>query len=724
MRAMAAPRKWLARAMRPRQRGSGTAPPRPPLPILLAQRVLLPAALYLACFILLTYPLITRFSIDCFCDSGDGLQNVWNLWWVNTAISRLHQSPWHTTYVHYPFGVSLVGHTLNPLNGFIAIPLLRFLSLLQTYNLIVVFSFVAGGVTTFLLAHHLTRAYVPALIAGFIFTFSAYHLAHAPAHLQLVALEWIPLFILFWYRLIVERRAVFAAAAAVALLLVILCDYYYFLYCCLAAAILLTFWLLRNRRASPPISWTAQGVPLAVFAGLAAVTSGPLLVALLIQNHTDPLLGAHSPTGSPVDLFQLLIPGSTWRFGGLTQGYWSRLPVNLETHINIGVAVLIAALYGWIERKRLALLGAGVWYLLGLIFAALSLGPVLHLWGVTVDPPFPLPYTVLGDIVPVLRVGGVPARMAVMTLLCAAVLAAAGFELLLRRGRYGRLAAAVLLAALIVEDLPAPLATTRPGVPGYIGALERAPDAGAVLDLRDDPSQALYFQTLYQRPQALGYIARVPTSVFARDDEVVQAASRLRGDVLYRTYRIRYFIAPAGAGDVFDRRLFHGDGADLFDLGGVAPPVLTEGAQTVAQVPAGEILPDHVIGQTFTARRNGLRGVGLLLATYGKVLGGPLVVHLRTLGPRGRGIDLQVWSMDMSAVNDDMVHIFSFSPIAHSQGRRYYIYLEAPHGRPNHTMTAWASAANAYPGGTLMINHHPAPGDLTFQLYYTKSATS
>jgi hypothetical protein len=699
-------------------RWSGTGEPkRLPAGIFLARQLLLPAALYLACFILLTYPLITRFSTGCFCDSGDGLQNVWNLWWVNEAVTRLHQSPWSTTYLHYPFGVSLLGHTLNPFNGFIAIPLLRLFSLTQTYNLIVVFSFVAGGVTTFLLAYHLIRSYLPALIAGFIFTFSSYHLAHVTAHLQLVALEWIPLFILLWYRLLTERRLLFAAGAAAALFLVILCDYYYFLYCCLAAALLLVYWLVRNRHASPPVPWRSQLVPLAVFLGLAAVSSGLLLGALLRLNHTDPLLGAHSPTGSPLDLLQLLIPGSTWRFGGLTRGYWSHLPVNLETHVNIGLAVLIAAAYALSRRKRPALPGAWIWGLTGLIFAALALGPLLHVWGVAVDPPFPMPYTLLSDVVPVLRVGGVPARMMVMTLLCAAVLAAAGFDLLFRRGRSGRLAAAVLLAALIVEDLPAPLTTTRLAVPGYILALERAHGAGAVLDLRDDPTHALYFQTLYQRPQALGYISRVPASVFTRDDELLQWASRMRGDVLYRTYHIRYLIAPAGTGDVFDRRLYHGDGADLFDLSRAASPVVTESAQPLAQVPVGELLPGHSIGQTFTAHRDGLRGVGLLLSTYGQALTGPLIVHLRAVG---QGADLHVWRLDLSAVNDDMVRVFTFPPIAHARGHRYAIELDAPRGRLGRTITVWASAGDTYPRGTLTIDHHPAPGDLTFQLCYAR----
>jgi hypothetical protein len=76
---------------------------------------------------------------------------------VDRAVSVLHTSPWFTSYLYYPSGVSLVGHTLNPFNGFMAIALLRFLSLVEAHNVIVVFSFVLSGVTGFWLAYQFCR---------------------------------------------------------------------------------------------------------------------------------------------------------------------------------------------------------------------------------------------------------------------------------------------------------------------------------------------------------------------------------------------------------------------------------------------------------------------------------------------------------------------------------------------------------------------------------------
>src|SRR4029077_12824302 len=117
----------------------------------------------------------------------DGLQNVWNIWWVDHAVTQLHTSPWYTQLINYPFGSSLLGHTLNPLNGFLAIPLLRMLPLVQVFNLILLGTFVIGGMTTYWLARELGARTWPSLAAGFIYSFSSYHWAHGQGHLQLTS---------------------------------------------------------------------------------------------------------------------------------------------------------------------------------------------------------------------------------------------------------------------------------------------------------------------------------------------------------------------------------------------------------------------------------------------------------------------------------------------------------------------------------------------------------
>src|SRR4029079_7097810 len=49
----------------------------------------------------------------------DGYNNIWNYYWLKTALVDLHQNPYYTDYIYYPTGTSLRYHTLNPLNGLI-----------------------------------------------------------------------------------------------------------------------------------------------------------------------------------------------------------------------------------------------------------------------------------------------------------------------------------------------------------------------------------------------------------------------------------------------------------------------------------------------------------------------------------------------------------------------------------------------------------------------------
>jgi hypothetical protein len=74
---------------------------------------LLPIALYFAGYVALTWPAIERFSTHTLGGSGDGFQNVWNSWWVRTALLERGAHVFHTDMLHHPGGVTLLAHTLT-----------------------------------------------------------------------------------------------------------------------------------------------------------------------------------------------------------------------------------------------------------------------------------------------------------------------------------------------------------------------------------------------------------------------------------------------------------------------------------------------------------------------------------------------------------------------------------------------------------------------------------
>ncbi|MBI3978831.1 MAG: hypothetical protein HY331_11660 [Chloroflexi bacterium] len=522
---------------------------------------LVPVLLYFGLFCVLTYPLIFRFSTHFFADQGDGLQNIWNLWWVSKAIAELHQSPWQTSYLHYPRGISLLGHTLNPLNGLMAAPLLRLLSLTQAHNAIVVFSFVAGGLTAFLLSFHVSRSYWGSIVAGFVYTFSNYHFAHAEGHLNLVALEWIPLFVLFWRALLTRPRPLTGAAAGCALFAVVLTDYYYFVYCLLIAA-LMALWAAIGKRATLFVYLREQLAPLLAFGAVSALTVGPLVGSLILLNAQDPLVGGHPPRLYSLDALAPFIPGGHWRFATLTEAYWSKLPGNIhESSVHLGLSATGLLAYVWLRRRDLPARGIELWYVILASFTVLSLGPALHVWGREVSG-IALPYALLEKAVPPLAVSGVPVRMAVVMTLSTAVIVGAGLPLVARRPA-GKLVVSALLLVLFAEYLPRAIPTTRIPTPGYVEALRALPEA-PVIDAVNPQTFAVYYQTIHEKPMAFGYVARRPTSAERRSYELRHLVQNREYGRLCRDYGFRYLIAPAGpdaAGDDAGMRLLYADAA-------------------------------------------------------------------------------------------------------------------------------------------------------------------
>ena len=531
-----------------------------------------PLAFYFLAFCLLTYPLILSFPSHFFTDAGDGLQNVWNLWWMRKAVVELHTSPWHTTFLHHPSGVSLLGHTLNPFNGFLGLLLQPFLSLIATHNVIVVFSFVVAGLTAFRLALSVTESYWGSIIAGFVFTFSQYHFTHAEGHLQLVALEWIPLFILCWLRLVIEPSVRRALAASFALLLVALCDYYYLFYCVLAGA-MIGAWHVWGLRTTLPDYARRAWRPIAVFTGATLATSGVLLASLLRLNAVDQLMGEHLAPDFSLDALALFIPGGHWRFAALTTSYFERLPGNIhESSVYVGLPAVLLAMYVWSRRAvlRPRYPSLYLWFGLILFFALMALGPELHVAGAVVYDG-PMPYSALEAAFPSLRLSGVPVRMVVMVTLAASIIVAIGVQALLDRpvANPALRSLVVGLAGLVlfVDTLPRPIPRTRPVIPEYVTVLSHLPRSGAVLDPSCDQYLALYYQTIHQLPLADGYVARLPLSVTQALLGKYDDASAGRYQQLLHRYNVRYVVTRSAAAQPSAEGLtlwYSGDGVKLY----------------------------------------------------------------------------------------------------------------------------------------------------------------
>ena len=137
---------------------------------------------------------------------ADTYQNLWDIWWVKYAFFNLHSlNVLYTRIIFWPLGVNLAFGTVPPLLGLVSAPF-QALGTVFAYNVIFLLGFALSGLTMYILAEYLTKNRYAAIVAGFIFTFSAFHIAQAYSHIHFTNLEWVPLFIYFMLRLMNEER--------------------------------------------------------------------------------------------------------------------------------------------------------------------------------------------------------------------------------------------------------------------------------------------------------------------------------------------------------------------------------------------------------------------------------------------------------------------------------------------------------------------------------------
>ena len=499
--------------------------------------------LYFLIFSAVTYPVIKFFSSHFFTGNTDGFLHIWNLWWIKKAITQLHTGIWYTNFLNFPHGVSLNGHTLNPFNGFLALFLSNYFSQIQSHNIIIIFTFVSAGVTAFWLAFYFSRSFWASFIGGFIYTFSSYHFSHAMGHMELISIEWIPLFVLFWF-LLLKKPGIFSAlGSALSLYLVFLCSHYYFIYSIIIAVIIL-IWFIVKTRGFILLNKNFY-IPLSVFIIVFIVTSGPLIYSYFILLKNDVLMGSHIPEFNSLDLFGLIIPGGQWRFAEITKFYWSRLASDniSEDSVHIGISTVIVLVYLLFNRKKIKFPSLFLWLFIFIFFAVVSLGPVLHIQRLTIPLPL-MPYVLLEKILPVLSGSGVPLRLTLIVYLSLSVLVAIGIKELAAGNTYEKILLLFVIILLFIEYLPKPISITKVAIPKYINTLKDLPD-GAVIDGVSDRYQIMYNQTVHEKPMAFGYTSRVPISVWQKNNHLSELIRLRDYTALCRQYNFRYFLTDS-----------------------------------------------------------------------------------------------------------------------------------------------------------------------------------
>ncbi len=223
---------------------------------------------YVAITIALTYPLVLRFGSVLPHDPGDPALNTWILWW-NSQTVPFTSAWWNAPAFHPVPGVLAFSENLLGLS-LISTPL-HWLGVgpQAAYNTVFFLTFPLSALGAYLLAFELTNRRDAAFLAGLLFGFAPYRIAHLP-QIQALASFPVPFALLGLHRYLRDPRPQWLALFAGGWFLQGICNGYYLLFFSVFAG-LWVMWF-----ASP---WTRprQFLAIAIAWAAAAVLMAPLL---------------------------------------------------------------------------------------------------------------------------------------------------------------------------------------------------------------------------------------------------------------------------------------------------------------------------------------------------------------------------------------------------------------------------------------------------------------
>lgn len=136
--------------------------------------------------------------------------------------------------------------------------------------------------------------------------------------------------------------------------------------------------------------------------------------------------------------------------------------------------------------------------------------------------------------------------------------------------------------------------------------------------------------------------------------------------------------------------------------------------------PLGEIIGPAAVIQEVVPESDGLSGIGVVFATYGRSdLPGEVIIRLKA-NP-GYAEDLVTYRRPLAEVKDGEPLKVRFGPLSGVAGRRLFLVIESPEATRGRAITALKSGTDVYPAGRLFVNGRPVPGDLAFSLEYPRS---
>ncbi len=438
-----------------------------------------------------SWPLLTKLNQVLIGADNDVFINPWADWWTGKVLRDPQLTLWHTEYLFYPQGASLIYHSFSHFNTAVSLLLQSFFASIPAYNLAILLNYLLTSLAAFHFTRYLTGSVIGGLLTGIIFAFNT-HYIYQSAHPVLVSIWCFPWFTLYFMRAVRENKIRFAitaalfyflAASASILLLIIITLW--------AVVFFLYLFFYFNRPHFPYHLLLIFG-----FASLLFISPliYPLLKETVSQGLSDFIITASSSL--PSDLATFVTPPWLWRE---PRGVYLGLPILL-------LLVITRPKQGW-------------WWAVFIISCLIVIGPQPE-WA---DQPLniTLPWSI--PVVSLLRHAH---RLNILVSFSLSVLAAYSW---VEVARYLKLhswpaklsmSAGLLFVLLVYVDYTAyPFPMRAANVSAfYTDYLKDVPDDIALATIpfgRQEDKRYLFYQTIHNHPITGGVVSRPLANTYA-----------------------------------------------------------------------------------------------------------------------------------------------------------------------------------------------------------------
>jgi len=229
---------------------------------------------YAAFAVIFTWPLAPHLGTHLTgSPAGDTGVYIWNQWVFHHEVLKEGNFPYFTSRIFSLTGpANLSLHNYTAFQDLLALPLLDWLGVVTTFNVVFLLMTVLTGYTAFLLAKHVTGHNLESWLAGLLFAWSPVLATRGGAHFSLVAAAPLPIFLLVLLRAAERQRLRDAVALGAVVCWAATTDAYYAVFCVILSVLFTLAHVIRLQRLparprSRVVPWTLD-VLLFCIAGL------------------------------------------------------------------------------------------------------------------------------------------------------------------------------------------------------------------------------------------------------------------------------------------------------------------------------------------------------------------------------------------------------------------------------------------------------------------------